>query len=391
MIIHPKAGPAPDLAYPDSPRVIISEDHPATLPSGQRRKEAATLHNRLMRSEYSNALIVPINWSFSGKTVSVPCTPPPSSLSQATISSSNGPSHCQDRTPSPTRSQDALTVPRKSPSPQPHRRKSIPKRAPEPDTHRTCYSSYTISDADWEDFVRVLTRKPKAKHAEAAAAAAAQSPSEKKPSDITLAKPKDKIRKRQRGSLGSTSGTNYKKVKAGATLTSRKAQSTAAVMSCYKNVDLSVSDEEAFRDYPDWCPQLCIFDNKENWHVDWTSNSGPLALEGLEYFDLLHPGEAHVASTMRLSPEQFLRSKRALILAAKQFHNDKVPFRKSDAQKLCRIDVNKTSTLWHYFGKLGWLGPDWQDTEWYLYIIVSSLHRYFYAPRRIHSIPNMSL
>ncbi|KAF9902870.1 hypothetical protein EC991_004490 [Linnemannia zychae] len=83
----------------------------------------------------------------------------------------------------------------------------------------------------------------------------------------------------------------------------------------------------------------------------------PLNISGKLGVELLHPYEAHIASTLRLSPAQYLACKRTLILASRQYLS--VPngkqFKKSDAQKLCRIDVNKTSRLWEIFAKVGWL------------------------------------
>ncbi|KAF9921913.1 hypothetical protein FBU30_008019 [Linnemannia zychae] len=83
----------------------------------------------------------------------------------------------------------------------------------------------------------------------------------------------------------------------------------------------------------------------------------PLNISGKPGIELLHPYEAHIASTLRLSPAQYLACKRTLILASRQYlavPNGK-QFKKSDAQKLCRIDVNKTSRLWEIFAKVGWL------------------------------------
>ncbi|KAG0052863.1 hypothetical protein BGZ90_006373 [Linnemannia elongata] len=83
----------------------------------------------------------------------------------------------------------------------------------------------------------------------------------------------------------------------------------------------------------------------------------PLNISGKIGFELLHPYEVHIASTLRLSPAQYLACKRTLILASRKYLS--VPngkqFKKSDAQKLCRIDVNKTSRLWEIFAKVGWL------------------------------------
>jgi hypothetical protein len=79
----------------------------------------------------------------------------------------------------------------------------------------------------------------------------------------------------------------------------------------------------------------------------------------MEYFDRLHPGEATIAATLRLTPEQYIKCKRALILAAYEASENNSLFRKSEAQRVCCIDVNKTSALWNVFGKLGWLGTKW--------------------------------
>jgi hypothetical protein len=83
----------------------------------------------------------------------------------------------------------------------------------------------------------------------------------------------------------------------------------------------------------------------------------PLDIRHLPSFDLLHPGEVHIASTLRLPPEQYLRCKHSLLVHAQQFNQSNLPFRKSDAQKCVRIDVNKTSALWTVFYQLGWFKP----------------------------------
>ncbi|KAF9577616.1 hypothetical protein BGW38_007072 [Lunasporangiospora selenospora] len=67
----------------------------------------------------------------------------------------------------------------------------------------------------------------------------------------------------------------------------------------------------------------------------------PLSVVGKPGYELLHEHERKIASTLRLSPAHP--------------RGPKKQFRKSDAQKLCRIDVNKTSQLWEVFAKLGWL------------------------------------
>lgn len=122
----------------------------------------------------------------------------------------------------------------------------------------------------------------------------------------------------------------------------------------YDTFDLSVPDSQVFGD--PWVPSHDVLE-KQTPSISWKGT--PLAIESYPYYDMLHAGEAKIASTLRLTPEQFLRCKRSLILAAKQADEIGGTFRKSDAQKVCRIDVNKTSSLWTVFGRLGWLGPRW--------------------------------
>lgn len=79
----------------------------------------------------------------------------------------------------------------------------------------------------------------------------------------------------------------------------------------------------------------------------------------MPFFEKLHAGEVSIAASLRLTPEQYLKCKWALVLAAKEASENNALFRKSEAQKVCCIDVNKTSVLWNAFGKLGWLGSKW--------------------------------
>ncbi|KAG0298118.1 hypothetical protein BGZ96_002610 [Linnemannia gamsii] len=105
---------------------------------------------------------------------------------------------------------------------------------------------------------------------------------------------------------------------------------------------------------PDVGP-VSVLDHQSLPKIIWKGY--PLNISGKIGFELLHPYEVHIASTLRLSPAQYLACKRTLILASRKYLS--VPngkqFKKSDAQKLCRIDVNKTSRLWEIFAKVGWL------------------------------------
>ncbi|KAF9968991.1 hypothetical protein BGZ65_012411, partial [Modicella reniformis] len=80
----------------------------------------------------------------------------------------------------------------------------------------------------------------------------------------------------------------------------------------------------------------------------------PLPLtEDMPGYGFLHPHEIQVSSSLRLVPAQYIHCKRTLIMASREYRTvlSGKPFRKSDAQKLCRIDVNKTSRLWEFFTK----------------------------------------
>ncbi|KAG9299474.1 hypothetical protein G9A89_009427 [Geosiphon pyriformis] len=88
-------------------------------------------------------------------------------------------------------------------------------------------------------------------------------------------------------------------------------------------------------------------------NVSW--KSGPLSIEHLPHYEELHPNEAYVASVLRLTPVQYINAKHSLITAKVRYDTRFLPFRKSDAQKLLRIDVNKASKLWEYFNELKWI------------------------------------
>ncbi|CAG8674630.1 865_t:CDS:2, partial [Dentiscutata erythropus] len=76
-----------------------------------------------------------------------------------------------------------------------------------------------------------------------------------------------------------------------------------------------------------------------NPKVNWKGQ--PLTISHLPHYNSLHSKEAHVASTLRLTPVQYLTSKNTLVSSARRYTQKSLPFRKSDAQKLLRIDVNK--------------------------------------------------
>jgi len=75
--------------------------------------------------------------------------------------------------------------------------------------------------------------------------------------------------------------------------------------------------------------------------------------ESHDGYDMLTAEEILVCSRLRLLPVQYLGIKDTLLTAA---HNGQV-FKKREAQKMCRVDVNKTAKVFDWFLSLGLLGP----------------------------------
>ncbi|KAI9278068.1 hypothetical protein BY458DRAFT_471506 [Sporodiniella umbellata] len=118
----------------------------------------------------------------------------------------------------------------------------------------------------------------------------------------------------------------------------------------FDSVDIQSIDSEF---YPSgWIPSLDALDSIP---VKVTWKGAALSIDRQPLYNKLHRVEAAMSSTLRLSPTQYLRCKRTLIMAARTLKQQEISFTKSVAQKLCRVDVNKTSALWTAFGQLGWL------------------------------------
>ncbi|CAI2163678.1 2609_t:CDS:1 [Funneliformis geosporum] len=81
----------------------------------------------------------------------------------------------------------------------------------------------------------------------------------------------------------------------------------------------------------------------------------PLNISHLPHYEDLHETEASVVSILRLTPVQYLTGKHTLVSAANRYIQRNLPFKKSDAQKLLRIDVNKASKLWEFFRQVRWI------------------------------------
>ncbi|CEP24037.1 unnamed protein product [Cyberlindnera jadinii] len=87
--------------------------------------------------------------------------------------------------------------------------------------------------------------------------------------------------------------------------------------------------------------------------VEWKGQ--PMDLKSDPLVSHLHPAEIVLASTLRLPCALYLDSKRRLFAEKVSRMRKGLPFRRTDAQKSCRIDVNKASRLFAAFEKCGWL------------------------------------
>ncbi|KAJ2785205.1 hypothetical protein H4R18_000656 [Coemansia javaensis] len=88
--------------------------------------------------------------------------------------------------------------------------------------------------------------------------------------------------------------------------------------------------------------------------VKWTK-AAPIDISEYPMAEHLAQAERECCSILRLLPTQYLDIKQALVRAGRT--RPAGTFKKRDAQKLCRVDVNKTSRVFEWFSKLGWIPP----------------------------------
>ncbi|KAJ2659722.1 hypothetical protein IWW48_003323 [Coemansia sp. RSA 1200] len=86
--------------------------------------------------------------------------------------------------------------------------------------------------------------------------------------------------------------------------------------------------------------------------IKWTK-AAPMDVTGYPLAEFLSLAELDCCSILRLHPEQYLAIKHSLVRAGRTMPAG--TFKKRDAQKLCRVDVNKTSKVFEWFCKLGWI------------------------------------
>ncbi|KAI7832012.1 Homeodomain-like protein [Kickxella alabastrina] len=86
--------------------------------------------------------------------------------------------------------------------------------------------------------------------------------------------------------------------------------------------------------------------------VRW-NKAAPMDVTKFAMAEYLSQAERDCCSVLRLYPEQYLMIKQSLVRAGRNLPPG--TFKKRDAQKLCRVDVNKTSKVFEWFCKLGWI------------------------------------
>ncbi|KAJ1944339.1 hypothetical protein FBU59_002628 [Linderina macrospora] len=86
--------------------------------------------------------------------------------------------------------------------------------------------------------------------------------------------------------------------------------------------------------------------------VKW-AKADPIDVTDKPMVGSLAAAERHCCSILRILPEQYLTIKHTLLREGK--NRSPGSFKKRDAQKLCRIDVNKTSKIYEWYVSMGWL------------------------------------
>ncbi|ODV85630.1 hypothetical protein CANARDRAFT_28387 [[Candida] arabinofermentans NRRL YB-2248] len=109
-----------------------------------------------------------------------------------------------------------------------------------------------------------------------------------------------------------------------------------------------------YKSVPDYSPPLSTLPNNARcMKTEWKGQAMDLSDDPL--IGELHPAEIQLASILRLPANIYLDSKRRLFVEKVKRMRSGLPFRRTDAQKACKIDVNKASRLYASFEKVGWL------------------------------------
>lgn len=111
--------------------------------------------------------------------------------------------------------------------------------------------------------------------------------------------------------------------------------------------------DESIPDFSPVAEKTLPANNTKCLKIEWKGQ--PMDLSTDPNLSKLHPAEVVLASILRLPAAVYLDSKRRLFYEKVQRLKVGKQFRRTDAQKACRIDVNKASRLFAAFEKVGWL------------------------------------
>ncbi|CDO51548.1 hypothetical protein DV113_004388 [Geotrichum candidum] len=103
----------------------------------------------------------------------------------------------------------------------------------------------------------------------------------------------------------------------------------------------------------DFSPSVSTLPAGKTLRAEW--KGAPMDLSQDPNLHLLHPAEVQLAAVLRLPADIYIDSKKRLFAEKVYRLRQGLPFRRTDSQKACRIDVNKASRLFTAYEKVGWL------------------------------------
>ncbi|CAK9439674.1 uncharacterized protein LODBEIA_P37740 [Lodderomyces beijingensis] len=114
--------------------------------------------------------------------------------------------------------------------------------------------------------------------------------------------------------------------------------------------------DESIPDYSPDANQTLPPNNSKCLKIEWKGQPMDLSNDpNLQKYRNLHPAEIQLASILRLPLAVYVDSKRRFFFEKVNKIKLGKQFRRTDAQKACRIDVNKASRLFAAFERVGWL------------------------------------
>ncbi|KAI5953745.1 hypothetical protein KGF57_003954 [Candida theae] len=120
--------------------------------------------------------------------------------------------------------------------------------------------------------------------------------------------------------------------------------------------------DESIPDYSPDASKTLPANNTKCLKIEWKGQPMDLSHDpNLSKYPNLHPAEIVLASILRLPIAVYMDSKRRLFFEKVNKIKLGKTFRRTDAQKACRIDVNKASRLYAAFEKVGWLEDELFD------------------------------